>query len=192
MKKRLFLGIPIPDTIKNKLTEIQQSLTTGDLPPSRQGKPPIRFVSKDNHHITISFLGSTEEEYIPKISDSLNRLIKNMSPFSLVFKDITFAPPDKTPRMIWAEFEKNSHFEDLVSSVDSSLRKYSQTDYRAGLKPIPHITLARFKNIDDIKKKKFKKQQIPDLVVSEFSLYESRLSPNGPSYLSIQRFSLNT
>ena len=54
-KKRLFIGIPITDELKNKLENgIQQNISL----------PFYRWVPKENYHVTTLFLGSVNEKEI--------------------------------------------------------------------------------------------------------------------------------
>ncbi len=193
MKKRLFLGITIPEDFKTKLASVQnnQRLKTKDLPAGRQGQRLIRWVPKENYHITVSFLGYIDEKFIEKIVNAGIDVAKNTFSFSFTFEALNFAPPEKIPRMVWATFQNSPEFNALVQKTEKNLRKlYNYSDSRLNHRPIPHITLVRFASFKEVEAIKLPQLSLTKLQVESFSLFESKLSPGGPTYTELHRFSL--
>ena len=59
MKIRTFIALELPEEVKKEIVEIQRRLVIKDA--------KIRWVSKENTHLTLIFLGGVEERLIPDI-----------------------------------------------------------------------------------------------------------------------------
>ncbi len=118
--KRIFIAINLPEKIKDELVNVSKEIQ--NLFPEEVGL--IRWTAKDNLHITLSFIGDTKEEEIPKICENIKNISQKQKPFSIKIEKICYGPPNTIPpRMIWAEITKGVK---LLSST-------------------PHITLGRIK-----------------------------------------------
>lgn len=201
MEKRLFIAIPLSQEILESLGEYKKGVRI----------PNVRWIPKDNLHITLYFLGDTKEELIPNLVDKLKSAYSAIKAFDLIFEKITFAPPNKDARMIWAQFQKNTNYENLVKlagevvkSVTQNIQTYNAKDL------IPHVTLARLKFPLDpsafvktsaryspppllakANKIILKQPEISDLHVSSCQLFESELNSNGSIYTLISEFYFN-
>jgi len=146
----------------------------------------VRWTNFDNLHITLLFLGDLEETRIPSIIYSLKS--KVVKPFSLKPKGLTLAPPNRPPRMIWLEFEKNNDFDKLVENAFNAVEKFARIHPENN--SIPHITLARFRDFVDFKKINLPQFSLEPLLISDFYLMESTLTPYGPIYQKLAEFNL--
>ena len=185
-KRRLFIAIEIENNLKKDLVSFQKKFETKG----------IKWTKPENLHITVQFLGWVDESKISNIEKDIERVAQANTPFDLSFENIIFAPPRKTKRMIWAVFNCDGQFENLVKKVSLALKKYISKNLTKKDENVlrkhrtPHITLARFKNpssiesikLDDldIRKDKFK--------VNGISLWESKLSREGAKYQILNRF----
>ena len=178
MKKRLFLAIPLTKTIRESFAQYQRSLNLED----------VRWIPKKNLHITLYFLGDTDEVTIPEIIEELNLFFNTVNSFSLKFDKISLAPPgSKKPRIIWAEFEPNPEFENLMSGVRKILNKFAK-EPSEHKEIIPHVTLARFKPTTKFNKLKLDQPKIEDLSVLSSELMSSHLYDDGSQYSIIASF----
>jgi RNA 2',3'-cyclic 3'-phosphodiesterase len=125
---RLFVGIGFPPALKLQLSLL------------RSGVPGAKWVDPGNFHLTLRFIGETDEAVAADIDDALVRLRARCFTLQLagtgVFGD--------RPRSLWVGVERNP---ELVALRD----KIEQTLIRAGLPPeprkfAPHVTLARLHN----------------------------------------------
>ena len=186
MKHRLFLAIPIPANFRQEVLKVSKVSEVSEA---------IRWVPYENYHITISFLGHVEEEKIPTIAQIGDEIAKRTPPFTLEFDKITLAPLRKSPRMIWALLQKNDAFTNLVREVEESLIKNNLSPKRTH-SPTPHITLARLNKsikykVSSIKEFSLHSLYLPlytNILISSFTLYESKLSPKGSLYIPLQHF----
>lgn len=180
MKRRIFLGIPVPEKIKKDLVSGLSYL--------REIYPTYRFVESENYHVTVSFFGEIEEERIPDLLEVLEKVTKNYPSFSLQSKEIITAPA-KNPRMLWASCSENIEFNTLVGTVEREVCKLTPLpDYRKGQNPHPHITLAKYKS-KGAQINTFPKLNI-SFDVKGLSLFESKPKGNISRYIPIAEFSL--
>ncbi len=171
---RLFIGIPLSPEIYGQFAAFM------NYHPSPQG---IRWTKETNLHVTVCFIGNTDEDTLEEIVKKVNQTVQITSGFQLGFDLFRFVPK-RQPRMIWGQFKQNEAFGSITNQLHQALGL--KKDFKD---PVPHVTLARIKA-----QQKFKlhdeKFTISDLNVNELVLWESQLSPNGPVYYERDRFNL--
>ncbi len=179
MAKRLFIAIPFSDSVVKKLAEYGNSYNSND----------INWTEENNLHITAHFLGNVDENLIPIIDQTLNKLISARRRFILNYNKILLAPPGRTPNMLWAVFFPSQEFSALCNLVSSALGNI--VNNRDHNQPIPHITLCRFKNGFAANRVRVKQIKLDNILVSKCQLIESNLTPNGPIYKILFEYNLN-
>jgi 2'-5' RNA ligase len=98
----------------------------------------LEWVLPINYHLTICFLGETEEEKLPAIIEKAHALALQFPPFEIVSRVITHYP-QKEPNMLWVKFDQSPDFEKIYESFH---REFEIPLRFHGAQP--HITLARF------------------------------------------------
>ena len=125
---RLFVGIGFPPALKLQLSLL------------RSGVPGAKWVDPGNFHLTLRFIGETDEVVAADIDDALVRLRGRRFTLQLagtgVFGD--------RPRSLWVGVERSPELVALRDKIEQAL-------IRAGLPPeqrkfAPHVTLARLHN----------------------------------------------
>jgi len=175
------VAINLPEKIREKLVSEQKEV--GDLFP--QSSDFVRWAKKDNLHITLSFIGSINDEEILEICEKIREITKKQEPFSISLNKIIYGPPGKNPRMIWAMGEKSPELAFLRNELEKSSSK-----------PIsPHITLGRIKawqfdKIELEERPEISKEIFLDFEVSSLELMESELKKTGPEYTVLESFEL--
>lgn len=180
MKRRLFVGLPIPGYIKNHIVACIESFPSGES---------IRLVPKENYHITVCFLGTIHEEYISELSQALGDMMKKISHFVLEPRETPIRRA--TDSLVWIEFKRNKEFDSLVEMTRRTVSRIVP-DLKVMKKPqIPHITVARihrdvrlFPHIDA--------KDCSPLQVLESRLYESHLKSGGVHYSTLASWKLGT
>ncbi len=167
---RLFVAIDIPDDVKEEVGAIYSNF------------PNIRFVPLENLHITLKFLGENDPE--PMIS----RLSKvKFSNFSFRLKDIGAFPNKEFPRVVWVGVgDGMQDIVNLASKINSVLFDFRPDDHPFH----PHLTIARVRGQIDKKIFDYKYMSRP-IVVDNFCLMRSILTPFGPKYSVIKIFKSN-
>jgi len=179
---RLFIAITIPDEIRRELARF--------LPELRAIAPEIKWVRAENLHVTLKFLGQTDEAKQAAIERAL-AAVRNANTVSLEFRGLGFFPNEKKPRVFWAGTEASCNLKTLASDVDN-------TAHKLGFPPenrpfTPHLTLARFESphisrrlSEEIAKNAAR--SFGTMTAGEFHLVESKLRPTGAEYTILHTF----
>lgn len=153
----------------------------------------INWVNPANVHVTLKFFGDTHTGRIPAINKALTVASIDTEPFSIRLADTGIFGSSYKPRVIWFGIQDGGQIPLLAGRVFTELEKAGWERDRQNF--VPHLTVARIKNLVD--KKRF--QQVIDRYrgtfiqeerVSSFHLYESILHKDGPEYRVIETFDL--
>lgn len=178
MKHRLFIAILLPEEIKEKLIDFQR----------RFKKFEVRWTKSENLHLTLAFLGYTDQREIERIKEIIKKIAQKFSPFILNLNQITLGPDSKRPRMIWAVGEAKAPLKELVEDLKNQLtREKIFVDRKYPFKV--HLTLARAKGKELYGRKIDKKIDLT-FSVKEIALMESRLSPKSAEYKILEKYPL--
>ncbi|MCP4231068.1 MAG: RNA 2',3'-cyclic phosphodiesterase [bacterium] len=186
---RLFVAVHLPD-------DVQAAIQDAFAPISRERPRGLRFVKPDNIHLTIKFLGDTDEELLSDLKAGLKNIAREYAPFSLSIEGAGAFPNLKRPRVFWVGVTGDK---DIISALAGDIegvcaglgfprekRAYS-----------PHLTVARVKS----KKGLFEMTELVaglenadfdtgPFKVTSFSLVQSTLTPKGAVYEDIANFEL--
>jgi 2'-5' RNA ligase len=183
MKKRIFIAIKIESSasLLKILEEIKTCLN----------REKIKWVNPDNLHLTLTFLGDTEEILISKIKAALDNIKSGQ--FSLELNSLGVFKNINSPAVLWVGIMNNKIMTDIKNAIDLQLSKVGLSLEARVFKP--HLTIARIKSIADKKNleillKKFNNKSITVQPVTEIILYESILSSEGPTYMIIHKSNL--
>jgi len=155
---------------------------------SRLVNENIRWTSLDNIHITLAFLGDTEENMIQVISSKLKESCVGTGKFELNIRGIGVFKNLSDPRVIWTGIEPSEKLTQLYSNVINGLNEAGLMMNQSPFKP--HVTLGRIKYINDkpaLKNllDKYQNAEMQKVPVNEVIIYESLLKPTGPLYTPI-------
>lgn len=192
-KKRIFIAINLPEAIKNKLAEYQKEIDESFL---EENFHPVRWVKKDNLHITLEFLGYLREEEIEKIKKILFEISQYFPVFKIKLTEICYAPEkEKIPRMIWIKGEKSDILSEIKKELDKKLEE--RISFKSERREFtPHVTLGRirkweFKAIPLNERPEIEKDIELEFKVNSVELMESILKRSGPEYQIIESFPLS-
>jgi RNA 2',3'-cyclic 3'-phosphodiesterase len=157
------------------------------------GHEGIKWVEEHNVHITLKFLGETEESRIPGICRVLEEVASVTDGFSFSLKNLGIFGSSYDPRVIWVGIEPFNDLASLMRVIRERMASVGFEPDRQNL--VPHLTLGRIKFIND--KKRFREiiAQNKGICSDEFRadriiLFESILKKEGPEYLVLQTFQL--
>jgi len=181
--KRLFLAIPLDES---NLDLCDQFLKI-------QGALPVKWVARNNWHITTIFLGDFPVNQIDKLLAELQHIFSSQESFEIEFDKFCLAPDKRNSRMIWAKYQLSPLFDNLVHDIFSGLKSFYKKErlefnIKLHKQNIPHVTLSRLRS----KLMKEIKDYPANLKLKAISciLFESVLKPDGAQYLIISEFPL--
>jgi 2'-5' RNA ligase len=183
--KRIFIALKVEagESLLNMISALKSGLI----------KDTIRWTTIDNIHITLVFLGDTEDDVTEDIRLMLKEKCKGAGKFKLHLKGCGIFRSMTDPRIIWTGVEPSDNLTALNESIQNGLK---QIGIKLEDRPYnPHLTLGRIKRISDIKILKslveqYRDSRIQVVPVNEVILYESILLQSGPIYKPLEKFSL--
>ena len=187
MTIRVFVAIEIDSEIKNKLSEYLSKL-------KRTGAD-VKWVSPENIHLTLKFIGYIETGTLINLSRIINDAVSGIGPFSISIGNIGAFPSLEKPRVVFVCVQERENnllriYENLDKGVEQlGIRKESK-------KYVGHITLGRVKSQKNISKLKNTLNTGTECYfglekVTSLSLIQSKLTPTGPIYSRLNNFILN-
>jgi len=185
MKQRIFIAINLPEEVKAELTELQKQWP--DL--------PCRWARKDNLHLTLVFLGYIRKEKIIDILDAIKEAAKQTKPFLISLNKLCYGPEKQSPpRLVWVKGQRSQALIDVKKKIEDSLSG-KVPFIREKRELLPHITLARIRQLDwkrspSDKRSKIEQDVSIDFSVDSIELMESHLKRTGAEYEIMQSFAL--
>ena len=187
---RLFVAVELsPDAAAAALDllEVLRARASRLAPHSR-----ISWVAPDRLHVTIRFIGHVDDDKAPAIAEALVPAI-GIEPFDLTIAGVAVFPSKGPPRVIWAGLSSG---EDRLGAIE---RVVSDRLAALGVAPedrafTPHLTLARVREAGGLRSpallEGLDQTALGSTRVDAITLFESRLSPKGPTYQAIHRTQL--
>jgi 2'-5' RNA ligase len=145
----------------------------------------IKWTNPENTHITLAFLGDTEEKTIKDIVSMLKDKCEGSGKFELIIKGSGVFRNLTDPRIIWTGIEQSEKLSHLNDIITTGLKRLGINLEDRPFKP--HLTIGRVKHINDKRKLKalieqFQNSEIQKVPINEVILYESVLLQSGPVY----------
>ena len=191
--KRLFIAVHLTESLRTLIGRIQAGLSAHES--------AVRMVNPANLHLTLHFLGETEETQIPPVRAAMARSLAPFSPFTTTARGGGCFPSPRKPRVFWVGIDgKQGPLADIHAKLYSELTGLGfDLDRREFA---PHVTIAHARKRAE---RDALTRAVGDLAaaaetefgssgtvlpVSEVSLVESVLGRGGPTYTDVERFEL--
>ncbi len=190
---RLFFAIALSDDVRAAVARaadgLQQQLA------SSGSARAVKWVERENLHITLQFLGEVDEARARALLDVLGAPLAG-KPFSLVAGGAGAFPPAGAPRVVWVGVRDGA---DAARHVFDTLeeRLGPLAFESAGRAYTPHLTLGRVRHIEPTRGRALRGwlNDVPEVIgtqtVAVVTLYQSRLSPKGPRYEVVKEIPLS-
>lgn len=183
--KRMFVALDLPDALKEQISR---------CPAFREkGYRGISLVNPDNMHLTLKFLGDTEESRLDRLRATLAEVAASHSRFAVSYSGIGRFGRGGYASSIWVGVhDQTGSLARLASDIETAMVPLGFE--RESKQFSPHITICRVKERSDLPpwdqiKDGFSK--VEGIVLHEgFSLYESVLTREGPIYTKDSWFDL--
>ncbi|MCX5702566.1 MAG: RNA 2',3'-cyclic phosphodiesterase [Candidatus Omnitrophica bacterium] len=188
---RAFIAIELSQEIKDSLSQLQERL--------KSSQADVKWVSPQNIHLTLKFLGEVDESKLEKIGEILETLKADKTPFYMRLSSVGAFPKTNYPRVIWAGIDKgDTETKEIAKFLEEKIAKLG---IPAEDRPFSsHITIGRVKsglNREGLVKKlnesvnHFAKANL-EFQVEKITLFKSTLTPKGPVYEILKEVSLTT
>jgi 2'-5' RNA ligase len=184
---RAFVAV---DLAQEVLAEIEQFVARMEA-----RLPGARWVVTTKLHLTLRFLGESDERQLATLAASLESIGSRYRPFTVRYRGIGFFPSARRPRIFWVGLDDPP--EDLLNIHKDLEAAVRESGFEPERRPFsPHLTLARFRNprphprfqeiAREFESQDFGTSRVPDLV-----LYQSILKREGAEYHALKRLALS-
>ena len=174
---RTFISVPVPEPLFNLQKKLKVTIS------EKMGK--IRWLHKDQIHLTIKFLGDTTEDSINDVRHVMQKVADEFKPFNLTVQKTGCFPRIERPRVMWTGV--SGELDKLYQLVEKIQKKLNLLGFpKDENKYHPHITIARAKypqkktpDISTFLNTSFNPIPFP---IKKVQFISSELFPNGPVY----------
>ena len=188
MGLRTFIAVELPAPVREALAQVCLQLAAA------WAGGPVRWTPTDNLHLTLRFLGDTDEERIGPVRDLLDGIAAAAVPLELDLGVVGAFPNVRRPRVIWAglEGEGREGLDLLQGRVEHGVRALGWE--REGRAFHPHLTLGRVRQGAPEPPARWLRVRVParQVPVRELVLVRSVLTPAGADYGCLHRVPLMT
>lgn len=133
---RTFVCIEIPQSIKDRIGELQNEL--------RKTGASVSWTRPSNIHLTLKFLGGVPALRIANVSRAVERAASAISPFEIEVAGSGCFPSVRNPRVLWIGLSNvPDTMNELYSNIESQLEREGFA--REKRKLSPHLTIGRIR-----------------------------------------------
>ena len=176
---RTFISVPVP--ITEKIEEVLSDL---------RGIKGVRASPKGQIHITLKFLGDTDEKKVMRLCQTLKESLKDTEGFDVSVEGIGAFPNERNPRVIWLGIKEPKMLCGIADIVDTAVK---ELNLKCDSKPFsPHITVGRMEHRVDLEDifRKYGKEQFCSFRCDRIDVMKSELTPKGAIHSIIESIPL--
>jgi len=187
---RVFVGVELSDEVRTLAASV-----TGGLRRSLANRLDARWVSAENLHITVRFIGYVPDEGVSALLEAMTEPL-DMAPFEIGFSGCGRFPPRGAPRVLWIGL--SAGLSSLAALHEEFNRRVAPFGYAPETRPFSaHLTLARIKDArGSVTSVDAALQSAPTFTVTQraetVAVFETQLSPRGSRYSVLRRIRLGS
>jgi len=184
---RTFIAFETPEAIRQSITAFQSDL--------RRYGADVRWEPPDKFHVTIKFLGKTEESQLPVLTRQIQSVCGTHRSFEVWYRGAGAFPDLKHPRVIWLGCEnEDGTLAGIKSALDTALLPHG---FEIEGRPFrPHVTLGRIRSPEGLHYLTPKLENItfePLMgTIREVLIVKSVLRPQGAAYTVLSSIQLQS
>ena len=171
MRQRLFIGVELSETVKQKLAGIVSKLS--------KKYPRLRWVKQDNFHLTLKFLGPSQAD-VQMIGQHLADRLARIPAFTVEYGQLGQFIRGEKSITVWIEVIKNESLLSIYHIINNALKTFQFGQEKMAYHP--HITLGRGKNIQPLNLANIPKSKFDPMRVDKIVLFKSKLTRQGVDY----------
>ena len=183
---RTFIALDTPETVTKVALSLQSSV--------KVNPKAVRWVRKENIHITLRYIGPTAPGEVEKINRLLSEIVGQNSDLSLNVSGAGCFPKKERPRILWLGVDGDeAELKLLVEMINSEMDQlgYPQEERNYS----PHISIGRIRYPQKVT------PDVTDFLSAEYDpiswnipkiiFYQSELLPSGAIYSILGTHNLN-
>lgn len=178
---RTFVAVEVDEASRRELARLLTSF--------RASQADVKWVSPENLHLTLKFLGDIPPEAIGEVVGRLDQVSRGVKPFRLRLGGLGAFPTGAAPRVVWVGVtEGRAELSALAAKVEEAL---ADSAARREERPFSaHLTLGRVRSPRNRERLQATMSRLKDFAgpgatVNRMVLFSSDLRPTGPIYTPI-------
>jgi len=178
-KFRGFIAIDI-DSL-SKIVEFENKI--------KQSGAIVKLVEPKNIHITLKFLGDTDEEQVDEIEEIIKKAVEGIDPFKIQLKSTGVFPNQNYIKVVWVGIYNGDQIGIIANKIDEKL---SEIGFKKENREFSsHLTIARVKSAINKEQllqviDKYKEFEFAEIKVDSIKLIKSELTQKGPIYTTLK------
>ena len=183
--KRTFIAVKVDigEDFKDVVSTLREELVNEN----------IRWTDINNLHVTLAFIGDTDESSVINIKSMLESDFSGFDSIDFRLTGFGVFRNFKDPRILFTDIENPERliaaWEIVIKGLNALDIKLEERNFR------PHLTIGRMKYLRDMNNlqelvQKYMNVKLQYVTVSEIVYYESVLSPQGSVYKPISKVML--
>lgn len=184
MPLRIFTAVDLNGELKENIAAFTEKCRT------KQTRG-VRYVEKENLHITMKFLGEMPEDKVEKLAAELSAI--ELPATEIAASGAGAFPNVFFPSVLWVGIKDDGVLERLFLEIEEKASVYGVA--RETRKFHPHATIARLKGKAEsglVELVKNCRTDFGKTMADYFTLMKSDLTPEGPVYTMIGKFPMQT
>jgi len=180
MTIRCFISVKLPDEVRRSMADLIAEL--------KKAGPDVSWVPAGNIHLTLKFLGNTNDSLIPMIKERITKKLSHYNAFYIKIVGVGCFPSEKRPRVLWIGIERS----DLLNSIQKDMEaEVEELGFAPEDRPFsPHLTFGRVRSQKGIAEmlRRFTEFRTADfglVEVKSIHIMKSDLKPTGAEHTSI-------
>lgn len=180
---RLFIAIDVGDAVRAEVTRVIAQL--GGKLEAVKTPPKVTWVKPAALHMTLRFLGETEDAEAARVVEALTPPIA-VAPFDVEWRGLGAFPSQRHPRALWMGVVRGAA---QLGAVEAEVAQRLGTVDPEARPFLPHLTIGRIKmagqGVDW--PKVLKAVEVRGVIsrAERVTLYRSELSQRGPHYTGL-------
>jgi 2'-5' RNA ligase len=175
---RAFLALEVDEAARGRIAGLIERL--------RPALPGVRFVSRENLHLTLRFLGDSRPVTLDSFWDDVAAAARGLTAAHAPLGSLGLFPDRGAPRVLWLDLA-------LPAALLGVQRESEQAAARAGFPREarefrPHLTLGRWRS--PVARPGLPAAQLGEAELSRLTLFRSDLRPQGPLYTPLRSLGL--
>ena len=183
-RTRTFIALPLEQATVKKVARLIDEL--------QPVVPKVRWVRRENLHVTLAFLGDVETTQIPALCSAVQAAANSHSSFALTPHGLGAFPNLTRPSTLWIGFSSGTEpTAELQKSIVDALEPFG---YRREERPfVPHLTIGRIRSRSRLPGEASARfaaladWEAPVSQATEVLIMGSELGPAGPTYTVLGR-----
>ena len=184
---RAFIAFKLNTDIQQVVRHIQDRLMKLDC--------NIKWVTPENIHLTLKFLGDVKLKNIGSIQQILRETFSGIPPIETQLTDLGAFPDIDYPQVLWVGLDDDRR--QLAGTAKTLEKALGKAGIKKSGKPFsPHITIGRVRsprNIASLSQAmtQYTLPDVPKQIFDEVMLFKSTLTPQGPVYERLENIGLH-